>query len=63
MTFETPTISGMSAAYQMGIPKISYNDPGSANNGAAYVLRYEQNGLRIRVSESYKTTTQAAKLG
>lgn len=61
MTFETPTISGMSAAYQMGIPKISYNDPGSANNGAAYVLRYDQNGLRIRVSESYKNDYAGSK--
>jgi hypothetical protein len=50
----TPTISGFSGTYQMGIPKISYNDAGSANNGAAYAIRYDGMGLSVRVANSYK---------
>jgi len=50
----TPTISGFSGTYQMGIPKISYNDSGSANNGAAYAIRYDGMGLSVRVANSYK---------
>jgi predicted porin len=50
----TPTISGFSGTYQMGIPKVSYNDAGSANNGAAYAIRYDGMGLSVRVANSYK---------
>jgi len=50
----TPNISGFSGTYQMGIPKISYNDSGSANNGAAYAIRYDGMGLSVRVANSYK---------
>jgi predicted porin len=50
----TPTISGFSGTYQMGIPKISYNDAGSANNGAAYAIRYDGMGLSVRIANSYK---------
>jgi len=57
----TPTISGFSGTYQMGIPKISYNDAGSANNGAAYAIRYDGNGLSVRLANSYKNDYAGSK--
>jgi predicted porin len=50
----TPTIAGFSGAYQFGIPKMSYNDAGSANNGAAWAIRYDGMGLSVRLANTYK---------
>ena len=50
----TPTINGFKAAYQFGVPKVSYNDAGSANNGYAYALQYDGMGLNLRVAGNSK---------
>ncbi len=61
IALSTPTIAGFSGTYQMGIPKVSYNDAGSANNGAAYAIRYDGNGLSVRVANTYKNDYNGAK--
>ena len=50
----TPNIAGFTGTYQFGIPKMSYNDPGSANNGAAWAIRYDGMGLSVRLANTYK---------
>jgi len=50
----TPNIAGFTGTYQFGIPKMSYNDAGSANNGAAWAIRYDGNGLSVRLANTYK---------
>ena len=57
----TPTISGFSGTYQFGIPKMSYNDAGSANNGAAWAIRYDGMGLSVRLANTYKNDYSGAK--
>ena len=57
----TPTISGFSGTYQFGIPKMSYNDAGSANNGAAWAIRYDDNGLAVRLANTYKNDYAGTK--
>jgi len=57
----TPNIGGFTGTYQMGIPKISYNDAGSANNGSAYALRYDGMGLSVRIANSTKNDYAGSK--
>jgi len=59
--YTTPNIAGFSGSYQIGVPKISYNDAGAANNGAAWTLRYDGMGLSIRLGNSYKNDYQGNK--
>ena len=57
----TPTIAGFNGTYQFGIPKMSYNDAGSANNGAAWALRYDGMGLSVRLGNTYKNDYDGTK--
>ncbi len=57
----TPTIAGFSGTYQFGIPKMSYNDAGNANNGAAWAIRYDGNGLSVRLANTYKNDYAGTK--
>ena len=52
--YTTPSFSGFKAAYQIGVPKVSYNDAGSANNGYAYSLMYDGMGASVRVAGNVK---------
>jgi len=57
----TPTIAGFSGTYQFGIPKMSYNDAGNANNGAAWAIRYDGMGLSVRLANTYKNDYAGTK--
>ena len=57
----TPNIAGFTGTYQFGIPKMSYNDPGSANNGAAWAIRYDGMGLSVRLANTYKNDYDGTK--
>lgn len=57
----TPTIAGFNGTYQFGIPKMSYNDSGSANNGASWALRYDGMGLSVRLANTYKNDYDGTK--
>ena len=57
----TPTIAGFNGTYQFGIPKMSYNDSGSANNGAAWAIRYDGMGLSVRLANTYKNDYDGTK--
>ena len=57
----TPTIAGFNGTYQFGIPKMSYNDAGSANNGASWALRYDGMGLSVRLANTYKNDYDGTK--
>jgi len=48
----TQSINGFKAAYQFGIPKMSYNDAGSANNGSSWALSYDGMGASVRVANT-----------
>ncbi len=50
----TANFAGFTGTYQFGIPKMSYNDAGSANNGAAWAIRYDGMGLSVRLANTYK---------
>ena len=57
----TPNIAGFTGTYQFGIPKMSYNDAGSANNGAAWAIRYDGMGLSVRLGNTYKNDYDGTK--
>jgi hypothetical protein len=57
----TPTIAGFNGTYQFGIPKMSYNDAGSANNGASWAIRYDGMGLSVRLANQYKNDYDGTK--
>ncbi len=59
--YTTPSVAGFSGSYQIGVPKVSYNDSGAANNGAAWTLRYDGMGLSVRLGNSYKNDYQGNK--
>jgi predicted porin len=54
ISYTTPAFSGFKAQYQVGVPKVSYNDAGSANNGYAYALMYDGMGASLRVAGNSK---------
>ena len=60
--FDTPVIAGFQASYQIGVPKVSYNDAGSANNGYAWALGYDGMGISIRVAETARNDYSGAKV-
>lgn len=60
--FDTPVIAGFQASYQIGVPKVSYNDAGSANNGYAWALGYDGMGASIRVAETARNDYSGAKV-
>ena len=64
-SYITPNFNGFKAQYQIGAPKISYNDAGNANNGYAYSLMYDGMGASVRVAGNAKndyTGTAAFKM-
>ena len=60
--FDTPSIAGFQASYQIGVPKVSYNDAGSANNGSAWVLAYDGMGASIRVASTARNDYSGSKV-
>jgi predicted porin len=58
ITYTTPIINGIKAAYQIGTPKVSYNTAGNSNNGYAYALSYDNvKDLTLRIASSVKFDT------
>lgn len=60
--FDTASFSGFKASYQIGVPKVSYNDPGNANNGSAWVLAYDGYGFSGRLASTARNDYTGAKV-
>jgi len=54
ISYMTPSFNGFKAGYQIGIPKVSYNTPGNANNGYAYSLSYDKDNFTLRLGGNVK---------